>query len=194
MAARPPIPAAPAPMRSDLQLHRGAGQNTSSLAATAVNLNGATITDGSGDRRDMSLTGLTQTGPQIDTVTPAIDVAGGIAGDAAIFDAASTVTLTFEHERGSDPSGGTPTLSLNDGGTATYSGGSGTQRADLQLHGCDRAEHVGTGSNAQSISTAPLFKTLAAMPRACRSTGLTQTGTADHHYDTDDGIFGGGVE
>ncbi len=48
------------------------------------------------------------------------------------FSAAVTVTTT----------GGSPTLTLNDGGTATYTGGSGTHGAHLQLHGCGRAEHV----------------------------------------------------
>ena len=47
-----------------------AGQNTPDLAATAVNLNGATITH-SGAAANLSLTGLTQTGPQIDTTAPA---------------------------------------------------------------------------------------------------------------------------
>ena len=50
----------------------GAGQNTAALAATAVNLNGATIADGSGNAASLSLSGLTQTGPQIDTTTPTI--------------------------------------------------------------------------------------------------------------------------
>src|SRR4029077_12549608 len=39
-----------------------AGQNTAALAASAVNLNGATIADGSGNAANLSLTGLTQTG------------------------------------------------------------------------------------------------------------------------------------
>ena len=43
--------------------------------------------------------------------------------------------------------GGTPTLTLNDGGTATYTGGSGTERADLQLHGGGRAEHRRPGGD-----------------------------------------------
>ena len=47
-----------------------AGQNTSGLAATAVILNGATIMH-SGAAANLSLTGLTQTGPQIDTTAPA---------------------------------------------------------------------------------------------------------------------------
>ena len=48
----------------------GAGQNTAALAATAVNLNAATITDGAGNAANLSLSGLTQSGPQIDTTTP----------------------------------------------------------------------------------------------------------------------------
>ena len=48
----------------------GAGQNTSALAATAVNLNSATISDGAGNAANLSLSGLTQSGPQIDAVTP----------------------------------------------------------------------------------------------------------------------------
>ena len=52
----------------------GAGQNTADLAVTAVNLNAATITDGAGNAANLSLAGLTQTGPQIDTTTPTISV------------------------------------------------------------------------------------------------------------------------
>ena len=48
----------------------GAGQNTADLTATAVNLNAATITDGAGNAANLSLSGLTQSGPQIDTTTP----------------------------------------------------------------------------------------------------------------------------
>ena len=48
----------------------GAGQNTAALAATAVNLNSATITDGAGNAANLSLSGLTQSGPQIDTTPP----------------------------------------------------------------------------------------------------------------------------
>ena len=40
-----------------------AGQNTAALTATAVNLNSATITDGAGNAANLSLSGLTQSGP-----------------------------------------------------------------------------------------------------------------------------------
>ena len=45
------------------------GQNTTELAATAVNLNSATVTDGAGNTANLSLTGLTQSGPQIVATT-----------------------------------------------------------------------------------------------------------------------------
>ena len=51
-----------------------AGQNTPDLTVTAVNLNSATITDGAGNAANLSLSGLTQSGPQIDTTTPAAPV------------------------------------------------------------------------------------------------------------------------
>ena len=50
----------------------GAGQNTSALTATAVNLNSASVTDGAGNAANLSLSGLTQSGPQIDTTAPAV--------------------------------------------------------------------------------------------------------------------------
>ena len=52
----------------------GAGQNTAALTATAVNLNAATITDGAGNAANLSLSGLTQSGPQIDTTAPAAPI------------------------------------------------------------------------------------------------------------------------
>jgi autotransporter passenger strand-loop-strand repeat protein len=52
-----------------------AGQSTTGLAATAVNLNGATMTDGSGNAANLALGGLTQSGPQI---------SGGTTGGSAL--------------------------------------------------------------------------------------------------------------
>ena len=49
-----------------------AGQNTPDLMVTAVNLNGATVQDGSGNAANLSLAGLTQGSPQIDTTTPTV--------------------------------------------------------------------------------------------------------------------------
>ena len=83
-----------------------AGQNTAALAATAVTLNGATIKDGAGNAANLSLSGLTQTGPQIDTTAPAAPVIanGTINGN-------DPVTLTGTAEASS-------TVKVYDGQTA----------------------------------------------------------------------------
>ena len=49
-----------------------AGQNTSALTATAANLNGATITDSGGNAANLSLSGLPQVGPQIESAPAAV--------------------------------------------------------------------------------------------------------------------------
>ena len=103
----------------------GAGQSTSSLAATAVNLNSATISDGAGNAASLSLSGLTQHGPQVDTTTPTISslTESPVSGDLGT---GKTVTFTVALSEVVTVAGGTPTLTLNDGGTATYVSGSGT--------------------------------------------------------------------
>ena len=99
-----------------------AGQNVSALAATAVNLNSATIKDGAGNAASLSLTGLSQTGPQIDTTAPTVSSVTATAGN---YNTGKTVTLTLNMSEAATVTG-TPTLTLNDGGTATYVSGSGS--------------------------------------------------------------------
>ena len=120
----------------------GAGQNTAALAATAVNLNSATITDGAGNAANLSLSGLTQSGPQIDTTTPTISslIESPASGD---LNAGKTVTLTLNLNEAVTVAGGTPTLTLNDGGTATYTGGSGTNALTFSYT-------VGAGQNTSA--------------------------------------------
>ena len=102
-----------------------AGQNTPDLKVSTVNLNGATLQDGAGNAANLSISGLTQGSPQIDTTTPTISslVKSPSSGD---LDAGKTVTLTLNLTEAVTVAGGTQTLTLNDGGTATYSLGSGT--------------------------------------------------------------------
>ena len=79
-----------------------AGQNTASLSATAVNLNGATVQDGSGNAANLTLTGLTQTGPQIDTTAPmapsitSFSTDSGVVGDHITNDNTLTLSGTAE--------------------------------------------------------------------------------------------------
>ena len=106
-----------------------AGQNTSDLSVSAVNLNGATVKDGAGNTASLSGT-LSPAGTlQIDTTAPTVASVAtsgtGIANGNGDVKAGSAVTLTLTMSEAVTVAGGTPTLTLNDGGTATYTGGSG---------------------------------------------------------------------
>ena len=98
--------------------------DVSSLAVTAINVAGATIEDGSGNNANLSLIGLTQTGPQIDTTIPAITSVAESPSSGDL-NAGNMVTITLGLSEMVTVTG-TPTLTLNDGGTASYAGGSGT--------------------------------------------------------------------
>ena len=122
-----------------------AGQNAASLAATAVNLStGVTITDGAGNAANLSLSGLTQSGPQIDTTTPAVTAIAN-SPSAGDLNAGKTVALTLSFGEAVTVAGGTPTLTLNDGGTATYASGSGTSALTFTTT-------VAAGQNAASLA------------------------------------------
>ena len=71
-----------------------AGQNTSDLAVTAVNLNSATVADAAGNTADLTAAVNTLTGTlQIDTTTPAAPV---ISSDLLVSGTAVTLTGTAE--------------------------------------------------------------------------------------------------
>src|SRR5258706_16300749 len=95
-----------------------AGQNTPDLMVSVVNLNGATLRDGAGNAANLSLTGLTQGSPQIDTTPPSVTQV--IASPANGTEFPGKLTLAFGE---AVTVTGTPTLTLNDGGTATYVSG-----------------------------------------------------------------------
>ena len=101
--------------------------DTASLAVTAVNLNGATVQDGSGNAANFSLIGLTQSGPDIATTAPAISSLSESPSSGDL-NAGKTVTYTVTMTEAVtvNTAGGSPTLALNDGGTAVYTSGSGT--------------------------------------------------------------------
>ena len=106
----------------------GAGQNTADLAVTAVNLGTATVKDGAGNAADLTGAVTNPAGTlQIDTTTPVITsiAEAPTSGD---LNAGKTVTytLTMSEAVTVNTAGGSPTLTLNDGGTATYVSGTGT--------------------------------------------------------------------
>jgi Bacterial Ig domain len=105
----------------------GAGQNIAALAVSALNLpTGVTIKDGGGNAVNQSLAGLKQTGPQVDTTTPTVTSLVASPGTGTQFPG-DVVTITINMSEAVTVTGSAPTLVLNDGGSATYTGGSGTK-------------------------------------------------------------------
>jgi large repetitive protein len=125
-----------------------AGQNTAALAAMLVNPNDATITDSAGNSVNLSLGGLSQTGPEINTGAAAMSVvasgSGITAAGAGNLGAGSVVTLTVNFNEVVTVAGGTPTLTLNDGAIATYTGGSGSSALTFKYT-------VGAGQNTSAL-------------------------------------------
>ena len=78
------------------------------------------------------------------------------------------MTLTLNLSEAVTVAGGTPTLTLNDGGTATYTGGSGTSALTFSYTVApDRTPPL--SPPPRSISTPPPSPTVPAMPPICRS-------------------------
>jgi hypothetical protein len=105
-----------------------AGQNTSDLTVSALNLNGGTIADAAGNAAVVTGAVTNPAGTlQIDTSAPTVSsVTTSPASGSAIIGSVVTLTVNFSESVVVTTTGGTPTLTLNDGGTATYTGGSGT--------------------------------------------------------------------
>src|SRR4029077_17861234 len=107
-----------------------AGQSTADLTVTAVNLNSATVTDGAGNAASLTSAVTNPAGTlQIDTTAPTVSslVASGtgIAAGGGDLGTGSVVTVTLNMSEAVTVAGGTPTLTLNDGGTASYVSGTG---------------------------------------------------------------------
>ncbi len=126
-----------------------AGQNAANLAVTAVNLGTATVTDGAGNAANLTGAVTTLTGLQIDTTAPAVSSVAatgtGITGGTGDLNAGHVVTLTVNLSEAVTVAGGTPTLTLNDGGTATYVSGSGTSALTFTYT-------VAAGQNAANLA------------------------------------------
>ena len=152
----------------------GAGQNTAALAATAVNLNSATITDGAGNAANLSLTGLTQSGPQIDTMTPTITslAESPASGD---LNAGKTVTLTMNLSEAVTVGGRHPDADPQRRRHRHLYRRLRQQCADLQLHRRRRAEHLGLAATAVNLNGATITDG-AGNAANLSLTGLTQSG------------------
>ena len=96
-----------------------AGQNIAALAVTGVT---GTITDLAGNALSTATLPETFTGVIVDTTAPTVSSVTATAGD---YDAGKVLSLTLNMSEAVNVTG-TPTLTLNDGGTATYVSGTGT--------------------------------------------------------------------
>src|SRR5260221_10658930 len=126
----------------------GAGQNTADLTVTAVNLNSATVKDGAGNPASLTGAGTNPSGAlQIDTTGPTLSSVTETPSNGHM-KAGKTVTLTLNLSEAVTVVGGTPTLALTSGGTATYTGGPRTQTQTLRYKG-------GAGQNKGSLAATP---------------------------------------
>ena len=97
-----------------------AGQNTPDLTVSSFNLNGATVQNGT---TAANLAGATNDNPagtlQIDTTIAAVTLAAALpsTGNEGV---GQPITITLSMSEAVTVAGGTPTLTLNDEGTASY--------------------------------------------------------------------------
>ena len=125
----------------------GAGQNTSGLAVTGIT---GTIADLAGNALSTSNLPETFAGVIVDTTTPTVSTVAASAGD---YDAGKALTLTLHMSEGVNITG-TPTLTLNDGGSATYTGGAGTNALTFSYT-------VGAGQNTSGLAVTGITGTIA---------------------------------
>ncbi|HKH66432.1 MAG TPA: calcium-binding protein, partial [Reyranella sp.] len=108
-----------------------AGQNAADLAVTSLALNGATIKDAAGNAANLAgAAGLNPAGTlKIDTTAPSVASIGtsgtSITAGSGTVGTGAIVTFTVAMSEAVAITG-SPSLALNDGGTATYTSGSGS--------------------------------------------------------------------
>ncbi len=124
-----------------------------------------TITDLAGNA--LSSAGLPETvsGVTIDTTAPTVSSVTATAGD---YDAGKALTLTLHMSEAVNVTG-TPTLTLNDGGTASYVSGSGTSTLTFSYT-------VAAGQNTAALQVTGVSGTITDLAgNALSSTGLPET-------------------
>ena len=148
-----------------VQLHGWGRAEHRCAAVTGVT---GTITDLAGNA--LSTAGLpeTFTGVIVDTTTPTISAIAESPSSGDL-NAGKTVTFTLTTTEAVtvNTTGGTPTLTLNDGSTATYSGGSGTTALTFS-YTVGAGQNIAALARLRSTSTAAPSRMAPAMPPACR--------------------------
>ena len=158
-----------------------AGQNVASLAATALNLNGATVKDGAGNAANVSLTGLTQVGPQIDTAPPTAPI---ISTD--VVNTNNSVTLTGTAEVNStvtiyDNQIALGTTTANASGVWSYTSGTLANGSPaFTATATDAAGNTSVASTAIDPVIGALTGTLAGTHSVANGTMLSITGAVNN--------------
>ena len=146
-----------------------------------MNLNGSTVQDGAGNAANLSITGLSQGSPQIDTTTPTVSSVTAPAGD---YDAGKVLMLTLNMSEAVTVVGGAPTLTLNDGGTATYTGGSGTSALTFSYTVAAGQNTNGLAATAVNLNGATI-EDGAGNVASFSLSGPEPERRADRHHDAD---------
>ena len=141
-----------------------AGQNIAALAVTGVT---GTITDLAGNALSTATLPETFTGVIVDTTAPTVSSVTATAGD---YDAGKVLSLTLNMSEAVNVTG-TPTLTLNDGGTATYVSGTGTNALTFSYT-------VAAGQNIAALAVTGVTGTITDLAGNALSTaGLPETFT-----------------
>ena len=157
-----------------------AGQNTPDLMVTAFKLNGASIADGAGNAASLSLTGIAQGSPQVDTTAPAAPV---IASNTV---SGNTVTLNGTAEANStitvfDNSTQLGTTTTNSNGAWAYTTGAlanGSQ--SFTATATDGAGNISAASNAVPVILGAFTGNQTGTLSVTNGTALDITGTINN--------------
>ena len=135
-----------------------AGQNTPDLAVVGASLNGATVAGSGGVPLDLTGALVNPAGTlQVDTTAPTVTGVSTNPGSGTV-QPGNMVGITVGTSEGVTVSGGTPTLSLSDGGTATYDPTSSTPTMLMFMHTVEPGQSTadltvtGVNPNGSSIS------------------------------------------
>lgn len=136
------------------------GQNTADLTILGANLNGATVSGVSGVPVDLSGAAGNPAGIlQVDTTAPTVTGVTTNPGSGTL-GAGQTVSIGVATSEGVGVTGGTPTLALSDGGTATYDPKASTASTLVFTHTVQPGQNsadlavVGFNRNGASITDA----------------------------------------
>jgi hypothetical protein len=124
---------------------------------------------------------ITVSDPENYPLTTSLNVTNGSLAVSAASGASVTDTLTLELSEAVEISGGTPTLSLSNGGTATYVGGSGSNQLTFSYTPTGSSSLTVTAINPNLASIADLDNNavnLMSLQTGLLTSGVAITGTA----------------